>query len=512
MTNETEEGKPRVRGASFSLEPVDEEPATNTTIAELVQNSTLLNHHASPHPHTSINKTQQRSRRRSSVSILQALAQAQLLATHDARKRNFLVGSGRQVPENVMNDISSCFPNGRLLTIMVATWNTGEASELYEQNFTPTARNTAKPKERMLDDMCDILLPTFLDYVSDLIVICTQETSVTKNKTDWEVLLQEVIGPVHVLFHSLQFGTLSLCIFLRRDLIWYCTEPEEDIIKFRAVGPFRTKASLVITFNLFGTSFMIINSHFEAGENQEHRLSRQLNFQNTLGKLSIPHEFVQRSLLPSRSLANFPIAESLKHVDSTTSLDSALSTDVDGAQACDCLIWAGDMNFRVDMSNQEVLALCEENNYAEILRKDEFRMLQQKAGDRYFGFKEAEITFPPTYKFDLHCHDDTYAKNRTPSYTDRIIYRDKPTSQIQCTQYQSVQNVKHSDHKPVVAHFNLKLKPGLHTGNLAYGKFDHEVYKRGCEQRERHHSLGVGIVNDAKRRTANSKSSVCVLQ
>ncbi|CAF4331282.1 unnamed protein product, partial [Rotaria magnacalcarata] len=45
---------------------------------------------------------------------------------------------------------------------------------------------------------------------------------------------------------------------------------------------------------------------------------------------------------------------------------------------------------------------------------------------------------------------------------DRIIYRDKPTSQIQCTQYQSVQTVKHSDHKPVVAHFNLKLKPGLH--------------------------------------------------
>jgi hypothetical protein len=40
-------------------------------------------------------------------------------------------------------------------------------------------------------------------------------------------------------------------------------EPEEDVIKFRAVGPVRTKGSLVITFNLFGTSFMIINSHFE---------------------------------------------------------------------------------------------------------------------------------------------------------------------------------------------------------------------------------------------------------
>lgn len=40
-------------------------------------------------------------------------------------------------------------------------------------------------------------------------------------------------------------------------------EPVENIIKFRAVNPRRTKGSLIISFNLFGTSFMIINSHFE---------------------------------------------------------------------------------------------------------------------------------------------------------------------------------------------------------------------------------------------------------
>jgi hypothetical protein len=96
--------------------------------------------------------------------------------------RNFLVGSGQQIPENVMNDLSSCFPNGRSLTIMMVTWNTGEASKLYEQNYTPTARQTAQPKERMLDDMSDILLPTFIDYVSDLIIVCTQEMSAAKKK------------------------------------------------------------------------------------------------------------------------------------------------------------------------------------------------------------------------------------------------------------------------------------------------------------------------------------------
>lgn len=71
---------------------------------------------------------------------------------------------------------------------MVATWNTGEASQLYEQNFVPTARGTVQPKERMLDDMCDILLPTTIDYVSDLIIVCTQETPATKKEYCFENL------------------------------------------------------------------------------------------------------------------------------------------------------------------------------------------------------------------------------------------------------------------------------------------------------------------------------------
>jgi hypothetical protein len=64
----------------------------------------------------------------------------------------------------------------------MVTWNTGEASKLYEQNYTPTAREKAQPKERMLDDMSDILLPTFIDYVSDLIIVSTQEMSVAKKR------------------------------------------------------------------------------------------------------------------------------------------------------------------------------------------------------------------------------------------------------------------------------------------------------------------------------------------
>jgi hypothetical protein len=81
--------------------------------------------------------------------------------------------------------------------------------------------------------------------------------------------------------------------------------------------------------------------------------------------------------------------------------------------------------------------------------------------------------------------------------------------------------------------FNRLIEFEYFRENLSYGKFNHEVYKRGmsyslidffkdsllfffgkigCKQRERHHSLGVGLRHNAKRRTAMPKSSVCVLQ
>ncbi len=108
---------------------------------------------------------------------------------------------------------------------------------------------------------------------------------------------------------------------------------------------------------------------------------------------------------------------------------------LDITKSCDCVLWAGDMNFRIDMPHQEVLNLCKEQKYNEILLKDEFKIAQNKTGKNklkknikisfiycyigglYGDFKEASIEFPPTYKLDLRAADDTYSKHRTPSYT-----------------------------------------------------------------------------------------------
>ena len=46
------------------------------------------------------------------------------------------------------------------------------------------------------------------------------------------------------------------------------------------------------------------------------------------------------------------------------------------------------------------------------------------------GFNEGQPNFAPTYKYDLFCDDyDTSEKQRTPAWTDRVLWRRKPLLQ-----------------------------------------------------------------------------------
>jgi hypothetical protein len=49
---------------------------------------------------------------------------------------------------------------------------------------------------------------------------------------------------------------------------------------------------------------------------------------------------------------------------------------------------------------------------------------ERREGHVFQGFEEGLLTFPPTFKYDLESDAfDTSKKQRTPSWTDRILYR-----------------------------------------------------------------------------------------
>lgn len=60
----------------------------------------------------------------------------------------------------------------------------------------------------------------------------------------------------------------------------------------------------------------------------------------------------------------------------------------------------GDLNFRLDISRLHADWLISRRDYAQALGFDQLRMLMQHR-DVFVGFNEADINFPPTFKYDV---------------------------------------------------------------------------------------------------------------
>ncbi|KAG0098360.1 inositol polyphosphate 5-phosphatase, partial [Podila epicladia] len=72
---------------------------------------------------------------------------------------------------------------------------------------------------------------------------------------------------------------------------------------------------------------------------------------------------------------------------------------VDVTDQFDYTFWAGDLNYRVDLSRAQANECLEKGDLETMLAHDQL-LAQRAAGAVFDGFMEAPITFKPTYKFD----------------------------------------------------------------------------------------------------------------
>ncbi|XP_012220905.1 inositol polyphosphate 5-phosphatase E isoform X4 [Linepithema humile] len=373
-----------------------------------------------------------------------------LIPTQKARERNFL--HGRIAANSLLGpvELEKVLPN-RELKIFIGTWNMN--------GQTP-------PKE-----LNDFMLPSDIETVPDLLAIGTQESCSERN--EWEAALQETLGPSHVLLTSSSLGTLHLALFLRRDLIWFCSIPEEDSFSTRTGTAFRTKGAVAIALMIFGTSFLFVTAHLTA--HQDKVKERVNDIKRIVRNLDLPKE------LPTRHKSK------------------------DVTQNFDCVFWCGDLNFRLAQPREEVIEwitnTCFPQESPINLHKDQLRSILND-GAVLRGFEEASITFPPTYKYDPGTQNfDSSSKQRTPAYTDRILFKGKGHTRgyirrvshdissshkdgaIECLVYDSVPSICTSDHKPVWGVFKTTLRPGIDTIPLGAGLFNREVYLEGIRRR-----------------------------
>ncbi|KAK9718145.1 SKICH domain [Popillia japonica] len=84
-----------------------------------------------------------------------------------------------------------------------------------------------------------------------------------------------------------------------------------------------------------------------------------------------------------------------------------------------------------------------------------------RKGDAFTELQEGDITFPPTFKFEVE--SSFYDCKRRPAWTDRILYKVNPNNydniklKIQQNSYKSHPEYSLSDHKPVTSDFSIKV-------------------------------------------------------
>lgn len=121
------------------------------------------------------------------------------------------------------------------------------------------------------------------------------------------------------------------------------------------------------------------------------------------------------------------------------------------------LIWLGDLNYRIDLPREDVLAMVEKEEWEMLLRFDQLKA-QRKHALAFTDFEEAEIDFAPTFKFDPETtRYDTSPKQRTPSWTDRIQWQSLHTQSIESLSYRGHFDILLSDHRPVSALLKTRI-------------------------------------------------------
>ncbi|ODN00591.1 Synaptojanin-1 [Orchesella cincta] len=246
----------------------------------------------------------------------------------------------------------------------------------------------------------------------------------SENQKAWAEELGKILNRDngYCLLSTLQLVGVCLYVFTRPELLPHIRDVATDSVKTGLGGATGNKGACAIRFVVHSTSVCFVCSHFAAGQ---HQAKERCN----------DYAEIKKNVL-------FPMGRTL--------------------ESHDYIFWCGDFNFRLDTDREEVKDLVSRQEWPLLLKKDQLLMEKEK-GNVFDGYEEGEISFPPTYKYDLFSEDyDTSEKCRIPAWTDRVLWKRKmPLSDMskspppdwnpgRCLHYGRAE-LKQSDHRPVVS-------------------------------------------------------------
>ncbi|OCF71352.1 hypothetical protein I204_07979 [Kwoniella mangroviensis CBS 8886] len=254
----------------------------------------------------------------------------------------------------------------------------------------------------------------------------------------WESALLAGLGSRSGEFEKLvmtQYVGVMMIILVRKSLKEFISRVETSERGIGLLGFGGNKAGVAVRLKVHDTTLCFVNAHMAA-------------FATALDRRRADYQVLRTGL-------TFPRPN---EADLTAAFEDAFTHVIadDFVQ-----FWLGDLNYRVDLPDDQVKKLVEEKNWEEMLAKDQLRA-DIVSEQSFAGFSEADITFPPTFKY-VH-GSTTHDLKRAPAYTDRIVY-DFPTNEntapssfgLKCDEYTS-HDILWSDHRPVTATFKAEVR------------------------------------------------------
>ncbi|XP_073321585.1 inositol polyphosphate 5-phosphatase K [Pagrus major] len=314
--------------------------------------------------------------------------------------------------------------------VHIITWNVGSA--------TPP------------DDITSLLGLNVGDGNTDMYIIGLQEVNSMINKrlkdvlfTDqWSEVCMERLSPFgYVLVTSQRMQGCLLLVFAKYFHLPFLRGVQTETTRTGLGGYWGNKGGVSARMSVFGHTICFLNCHLPAHmENSEQRME---DFE---------------SILQQQQFEGQAATGVLDH---------------------DVVFWFGDLNFRInDLEMQVVKSAIDNNKFPMLWEKDQLNMAKDSE-TVLEGFQEGPLKFPPTYKFDIGTNTyDTSGKKRKPAWTDRILWRMRATapagtalsagkrgsmsgltSGVKVTQhyYRSYMEYTVSDHKPVSSIFTLQF-------------------------------------------------------
>ena len=240
----------------------------------------------------------------------------------------------------------------------------------------------------------------------------------------------------YVLLRSGQLVGAALLVFVRSSLLSRIANVEGAIKKTGMSGIAGNKGAVAIRMEIDSTSVCFVTAHLAAGFGNYDERNRD-------------------------------------YTTITSGLRFARDRSIDDHEV---IIWAGDFNYRIGLSYDKARSLAQdvmqdghraEDSLGKLYENDQLN-IQMVQGNCFQFYREGRVGFLPTYKYDLGKDEfDSSDKQRIPAWTDRILYKvnqknlqqgDDLGTKLKQLEYDSVMQMRFSDHRPVYSTFELGVR------------------------------------------------------